>query len=445
MPYTPALSKLPKSSRAAGHSKAQNDQQAMKESGIDRQRSKSLSYLQKPRRAPSIFDSTIPQPSFDPKVYKWNKKVQDSLSQDDDDSDQEKQASSERSEAGENKSGSSPTQDIGKSTRSRPSTEPIIGKWGLAFPVFPPNSSDEDSDGTHAPLPLRGRKDFETPAKSAMQPRRCFSTPQKTTRSKSVHFCDGDNETKHFRKMDTPTSISTGSSSSAVGSDNTRRASAGNIGSTRRGSAGEIESARRGSADRRGSDANFKYSIEAENFSGARADHKDWAVNLIGLKMASDQETIIGTVAVQNWSYFKEVFGCFTFDDWQTMLQVSAEYHLRPHDPADARDHFIFKILLNNHANLDQKIMQLCVRYKVNDGEHWDNNEGNNYRVKIFQATEEERSPSPEPLPCLPQSNKEIRSSPSPTPGRPMMDHAEYQEIVRRYCAPSAASQPERQ
>ena len=93
---------------------------------------------------------------------------------------------------------------------------------------------------------------------------------------------------------------------------------------------------------------------------------------------------MIGTVVVANVAFKKYVAVRFTFDDWQTISEVTAEYRNIQKEPhVDRYDQFGFVIKLPDHAILQGKILLLCARYQVNGQEYWDNNLGKNFRLKF--------------------------------------------------------------
>jgi hypothetical protein len=91
----------------------------------------------------------------------------------------------------------------------------------------------------------------------------------------------------------------------------------------------------------------------------------------------------LGTVAVANISFQKLVVARFTLDYWQTTSEVVAEYtnDIRRRHQEDGYDRFTFKIKLEDMANLENKTLFFCVRYRVTDQEFWDNNSSINYQV----------------------------------------------------------------
>ncbi|KAG9013030.1 hypothetical protein FRB94_004423 [Tulasnella sp. JGI-2019a] len=117
---------------------------------------------------------------------------------------------------------------------------------------------------------------------------------------------------------------------------------------------------------------------------------------------ASGARNLKGTIIVRNLAFDKRVTARFTMDWWQTTSEVAARYvhpstaTLPPHassipslsgplpDPTRfGCDRFEFCIKLGDvMSKIEEKTLMLCLRFGVNDGgEWWDNNEGRNYRI----------------------------------------------------------------
>ncbi|WAQ86565.1 hypothetical protein PtA15_7A291 [Puccinia triticina] len=75
------------------------------------------------------------------------------------------------------------------------------------------------------------------------------------------------------------------------------------------------------------------------------------------LELAPDAKTLKGTVLVENISFEKRVAVRFTFDAWQTVSELQ-------------------DVL----ARINERQMEVAVRYRANGHEFWDNNGGANYR-----------------------------------------------------------------
>jgi hypothetical protein len=102
-------------------------------------------------------------------------------------------------------------------------------------------------------------------------------------------------------------------------------------------------------------------------------------VRLKNLSLSTDCQNLIGTVNVANIAFEKQVTARFTIDNWEIISEVTAEYK-EPVEKYD--DQFQFTIAVPTQANLHAKRVMLCIRYRVNGQEFWDNS-GKNYFVKF--------------------------------------------------------------
>ncbi|PVU96422.1 hypothetical protein BB560_005807 [Smittium megazygosporum] len=99
------------------------------------------------------------------------------------------------------------------------------------------------------------------------------------------------------------------------------------------------------------------------------------------------RNAIFGNIHVKNLGYEKHVFIKYTFDLWDSMDELEAEFKSTISNCCDNRegiDSFSFSLkvperakprLLNNQA----LSLEFCIRYCVNGSEYWDNNCGKNY------------------------------------------------------------------
>jgi len=131
--------------------------------------------------------------------------------------------------------------------------------------------------------------------------------------------------------------------------------------------------------------------------NGSRSQSAQWEATVINFSRTSngdrqfvqfdsiylsiDNRNLIGAVNVANIAFEKQVAARFTLDGWQTISEVTAEY--KSTGPVDTNDQFRFTITLPAQADLRTEPIQLCVRYRVNGQEFWDNNSGKNYLVNF--------------------------------------------------------------
>ena len=105
-------------------------------------------------------------------------------------------------------------------------------------------------------------------------------------------------------------------------------------------------------------------------------------VVLQGLVLSQEQRTITGSVRVRNIAYEKWLAVRFTLDWWQTTSEVTARYEKSMED--GSFDIFTFAIRLHDiWSHIEEKTIFIALRYSVAGQEYWDNNAGNNYRIKF--------------------------------------------------------------
>lgn len=226
---------------------------------------------------------------------------------------------------------------------------------------IPSSSHDADlawsSERTQLP---RLRKKSGEPIKPALRPsshRRSSSLPSLT---KAVHF-DGDiEEVRYFFQVDRPLVVSAGPSPvEAYESDSEFGPEYEDIyGSTK----AELQ-------------------IRLPNFPTETLERIAMPVRVERIFLSSDQESLMGTVAVANIAFQKSVVIRYTLDNWDTTSEIDAEYASN-----GWHDRFNFDIKLSNHVGLEMKTLWLCVRYKVAGNEYWDNNDSMNFQVDFIKG-----------------------------------------------------------
>ncbi|PLW44065.1 hypothetical protein PCANC_07687 [Puccinia coronata f. sp. avenae] len=141
-----------------------------------------------------------------------------------------------------------------------------------------------------------------------------------------------------------------------------------------------------------------KLVIELPNMPLNPALSIDRHVCLNSLELAADGKNLKGTVLVHNLSFEKRVAVRFTFDKWQTVSEVTADYlrsqtphhHIHKFPPSSSHHHhpstdvFGFTIKLQDVlARIEEREMEIAVRYLAAGGEYWDNNFSQNYHVRF--------------------------------------------------------------
>ncbi|KEI40945.1 carbohydrate-binding module family 21 protein [Mixia osmundae IAM 14324] len=195
--------------------------------------------------------------------------------------------------------------------------------------------------------------------------RSVMSAPQTPTASKMVHFDSQLEHVKLFLAQQRPTAVSRGGSPQET---ETEEESEGfpfpSVGEVLPGSIKLI------TADF----TPYKMPISAPNFHGD--------VRLETLTMAKDSRSLCGSIIVRNIAFNKRVVVRFTFDDWSTISEISADYAISLLD--NQADRWTFHIKLSDIlARIEEKKMQIALRYIVDGRELWDNNGGSNYHVRF--------------------------------------------------------------
>ena len=281
------------------------------------------------------------------------------------------------------------TADARKISHSRSSSEIVLTQHlATTLDTQPLISSSDGSDAEDDELrikpPLLRKKSGEL-VKPALRPasrRRPSSMPGTPTYHKAVHFNEDMEQVRHFLAVDRPIAVSAGSSPVE---------------------AYESESEYPFIDPRQLKEPEWE--IKLTNFPTSDSyERQTMPVRVERIFMASDNKTLIGTVACANISFHKVVVARFTLDYWKTTSEVVAEYNndVRRKQREDGYDRFNFNIKLADQANLDSKTLLLCVRYQVNGQEFWDNNNSINYQVdftKKVQQRSKSNSGKPRPIP----------------------------------------------
>ena len=291
------------------------------------------------------------------------------------------------------------TKEARKISHSRSSTETAIV---IPRPTFesPTQTSDdsEEDDGSFSKPSLVRKKSGEL-VKPALRPssrRRYSSMPGTPTYSKSVHFKESENQTRHFLQVDKPIAVSAGSS--------------------------PVETYDSESEFPFEGEAKAEREMKLANFPPDTFDRRTKPIRVERIFLSTDKQTLIGVCAAQNIAFHKLVVARFTLDYWKTTSEVVAEYNNNPRSPnADGCDRFNFHIKLSDQANIDNKMLLLCVRYNVGGQEFWDNNDDTNYQIDFTKVIKKPSKPAPmsslgaRPLNAIPRSR---HSPPTTSRGR---------------------------
>lgn len=252
-----------------------------------------------------------------------------------------------------------------KISHSRSSTEVYIPpRATFESPNHTSDDSDEDNSNNSLRPALVRKKSGEL-VKPALRPssrRRYSSMPGTPTYSKTVHFNDSDNQTRHFLQVDKPIAVSAGTSPVEQFE-------------------GETDFPFEGERE-----------IKLSNFPVDTVTRQASPIRVERIFLSSDKQTLIGVCMAQNIAFHKAVVARFTLDYWKTTSEVAAEYNNDPKNaPGNGCDRFNFHIKLSDQANIEDKTLLLCVRYNVGGQEFWDNNNNANYQIDFTRAV---RQPS---------------------------------------------------
>lgn len=264
------------------------------------------------------------------------------------------------------------------------------------------DDDEEDSDEAQRPKkPLMVRKKSGELVRPALRPsyakRRPSSMPGTPTYSKAVHFDSHLEHVRHFLQVDKPLAVSAGSSPVENYESEV-----------------EFPFSHEESGRPRGS--SYEWAIRLANFPTDAEPRKSLPVRVERVFLSSDNKTLVGTIAVQNLAFNKQVVARFSLDYWKTTSEVVAEFNhdVRRRQQDDGCDRFNFSIKLADLANLENKTMFFCIRYSVNGQDYWDNNNSMNYQVDFSrQAKSQQGKKGHSPVGGRPL-NSLPRSKPSP-------------------------------
>jgi protein phosphatase 1 regulatory subunit 3A/B/C/D/E len=89
---------------------------------------------------------------------------------------------------------------------------------------------------------------------------------------------------------------------------------------------------------------------------------------------------ISGVVRVENISFQKSVTVKWTVDDWAMVTETDCEF-MQQDSYKGNMDKFNFKLVVGSSLPVGSRL-QFCLKYQC-EGEHWDNNGGDNYAFQV--------------------------------------------------------------
>jgi hypothetical protein len=248
---------------------------------------------------------------------------------------------------------------------------PLLHSLGSSITVL---EGDTDEDLKTKPQLLRKKSgEIVRPVLRPSPYRRPSNMPNTHIFSKAVHFDSHLEHVRHFLQIDQPLTIS----------------------------------ARFPPADYYGSDNEHPFPGSVGNFTAAQTTPYEWEsitprfsqdsaarsflpIKLEKVWLSSDQKNMLGSVAVKNLAFHKQVICRFTLNYWKTMSEVMARYSQRicTFETAIEYDRFDFCINLDDTLHFESKTLLFCIRYSVNGQEFWDNNSGANFQIDFRKAQE---------------------------------------------------------
>ncbi|KAI0444976.1 putative phosphatase regulatory subunit-domain-containing protein [Xylaria telfairii] len=290
-------------------------------------------------------------------------------------------------------------------SRSKTDTNIYLSKSVEALSSMSEDSSEQDESFKKPPMVRKKSGELVRPALRPAHLRRPSSMPGTPTFSKAVHFDSHLEHVRHFLQVDRPLAVSTGSSPVDNYDSDTEYP-------FRSADKPEVRS------------PPYEWEILTNNFPAETPIRKGLPARLERVWMSHDQKSLIGSVSVANLAFHKSVVCRFTFDYWKTTSEIGAEYHheIRPRESESGHDRFQFNIKLSDIANLEAKTLYLCIRYKVNGLEYWDNNDHMNFQVDFRKrflpqnGKKRIQGASSRPANTLPRSNRRANPSTLPRP-----------------------------
>ncbi|XP_018520067.1 protein phosphatase 1 regulatory subunit 3B [Lates calcarifer] len=91
------------------------------------------------------------------------------------------------------------------------------------------------------------------------------------------------------------------------------------------------------------------------------------------------EKVFAGTVKVKNLSFEKSVKLRVTFDSWKSHTDVDCVY-VKDTYPSSYSDTFSFEVSLPDELQRHERV-EFAICYEVDGREHWDSNQGTNYRI----------------------------------------------------------------
>uniref|UniRef100_A0A8C7YQD9 CBM21 domain-containing protein n=1 Tax=Oryzias sinensis TaxID=183150 RepID=A0A8C7YQD9_9TELE len=114
-------------------------------------------------------------------------------------------------------------------------------------------------------------------------------------------------------------------------------------------------------------------------FPRAPSQPKVREVKVLLESVEADEFSLSGFVRVLNMAFEKSVSLRYSLNNWITFMDSLATYV--PNSSDGVTDKFCFKIVMPTYLD-NGGVLQFAIKYCVGGREFWDNNDGNNYKVR---------------------------------------------------------------
>lgn len=263
------------------------------------------------------------------------------------------------------------------------------------------------------------------------------STP--TSGPKAVHFDAHLEHVRHFLSQQRPIAVSRDGSPIETETEGEDEYPFPDMSRHESG----VRTTRRFSSHRHQVSSSRSTKLVVELVNKPQAERPGMKVCLKSVELAPDSRNLKGIVQVQNIAFEKCVAVRFTFDKWQTVSEVTAEYLSSGHGlrlasgdingaSQESIDLFGFTVKLQDVlARIEDREMEMALRYLAAGVEYWDNNSNSNYHIRFKHVRLDDRhsdhdqeQPPQQPSPVattqsIPQQQLTKKQT-SPSINRPM-------------------------
>lgn len=248
----------------------------------------------------------------------------------------------------------------------------------------------DESDGSVARVPaLLRKKSGELVKLSLKLPSlaKCMSSPALSSPNKSVRFASRLANIKMFDGKDSPSTVSTAEntpmgSPQYINDDFFEKKNGYFLWDWDNEEISDITSSE---DDDDALAAPAKYQIVYSNYTLPKSiyDKQNSNVYVQSLALSPDRNALIGLIMVKNLAFEKKLTIKLTFNGWHTSLIINNILYVKSFTSINF-DQFRFAIPLSNMSKY--LTVELVVKYEVGGVVHWDNNNHQNYHLKLHPA-----------------------------------------------------------